>query len=65
MSYEANFVSHHTCDRHVGFLLAQHGIGKYNKMSHFIKFIPQYQILTVTRILAHTHVVEILNRSVK
>ena len=33
MSYQANFVSHHTHDRHVGFLSPQAGIGKHNKMS--------------------------------
>ena len=31
-SYQANVASHHIRDRHVGFLLAWHGIGKYNKM---------------------------------
>ena len=34
-SYQANFASHHTCDCHVGFLLAWRGIGKYNKMFHY------------------------------
>ena len=34
MSYQANFASHHTRDRHVGFLAPLSGIGKHNKMSH-------------------------------
>ena len=33
-SYQANFASHHTCDRHVGFLAPLSGIEKHNKMSH-------------------------------
>ena len=33
MSYQANFASHHTHDRHVGFPLAWQAIGKHNKMS--------------------------------
>ena len=33
MSYQANFASHHTYDRHVGFIFARNGIGKYNKLS--------------------------------
>ena len=38
-SYQVNFASHHTRDRHVGFLLfTRSGIGKYNKMSRFILF---------------------------
>ena len=32
MSYQANFVSHHVHDCHVGFLSARSGFGKYNKM---------------------------------
>ena len=38
-SYQANFASHHTRDRHVGFLSPQTGIGKYNKMSQNFLFI--------------------------
>ena len=34
-SYQANFASHHTRDRHVGFFFAPDGIGKQNKMSYF------------------------------
>ena len=46
--YLANFTSHHTCDRHVGFLFTRSGIGKYNENVPllFIYFIPQYQITT-------------------
>ena len=33
MLNQASFASHHTRDRHVGFLTLQAGIGKYNKMS--------------------------------
>ena len=36
--YQANFISHHTRDRHVGFRLAWHGIGKHNKMSRYSLF---------------------------
>ena len=32
-SYQADFASHRTFDRHVGFLLVWCGIGKHNKMS--------------------------------
>ena len=39
-SYQANFASHHTCDRHVGFLLAWCSIGKYNRMSSYCLFSP-------------------------
>ena len=37
-SYQANFASHHTRDRHVGFLTPQAGMGKYNKMSQNFLF---------------------------
>ena len=37
-SYQAKFESHHTCDRHVGFLFAWSSIGKHNKMSCSILF---------------------------
>ena len=37
-SYLANFASHHTHDRHVGFLLARQGKGKRNKMSRYFLF---------------------------
>ena len=37
-SYQANIASHHTRDRHVGFLLALNGIGKHNKMSRYFLF---------------------------
>ena len=33
--HEANLASHHTRDRHVGFLSLQSGIRKHNKMSRF------------------------------
>ena len=58
-SYQANFASHPTRNRHVGFLLAWHGIGKYNKMSKCsVTFylvhttLPNYN--SMTRILTHT-----------
>ena len=38
MSYQANFASHLTRDRHVGFLLPQSGIGKYNQMPQNLLF---------------------------
>ena len=57
-SYEANFASHHTCDCHVGFLLAWRGIGKHNKMPHYFYLvhttISNYN--RVTKISAHTPV---------
>ena len=37
-SYPANFASHHTHDRHVGFLSPQSGIVKHNKMSQNFLF---------------------------
>ena len=37
-SYQANFASHHTRDRHVGFLFTFEGIGKSNKMYHYLLF---------------------------
>ena len=37
-SYHANFASRHSRDRHVGFLLAWHRIGKHNKMSRYLLF---------------------------
>ena len=37
-SYQVNFASHHTRDRHVGFLFTQSSIGKYNKISHYCLF---------------------------
>ena len=37
-SYWANFASHRTRDRHVGFLFACDGIGKGNKMLHYFLF---------------------------
>ena len=55
-SYRANFASHVTRDRHVGFLLPQSGILKYIKMSRTFYLvhiaIPNYN--RMTRILAHT-----------
>ena len=57
-SYLANFASHHTRDRHVGFLLAWNGIGKHNKMSCLTFYLVHTSITTynrVTRILVHTH----------
>ena len=35
---QADFASHHTRDRHVGFLLVRAGIGKHNKMSQNFVF---------------------------
>ena len=55
-SYQANFASHRTFDRHVGFLRPWRGIGKHKKMSETFYLahttIPNYN--GVTRILAHT-----------
>ena len=34
-SYQANFASHHTRGRHVGFLFTWSGIEKYNKISRY------------------------------
>ena len=55
-SYKANFASHRSRDRHVGFLLAWHGIEKHNKMSCSFYLVhttvPNYN--RVTRVLAHT-----------
>ena len=54
-SYQTNFAIYHTCDPHVGFLLAWNGIGKHNNMSHYLGLhttIPNYN--RVTRISAHT-----------
>ena len=55
-SYQANFASHRTRNRHVGFLSARHGIGKYNKFSVTFYLvhttIPNYN--RVTRILGYT-----------
>ena len=39
-SYQPNFASHHTRDRHVAFLCARRGIGKHNKMSRDVLFSP-------------------------
>ena len=55
-SYQANFASSHTCDRHVGFLLPCDGTGKNNKIIHsFLSSsyttLPNYN--WVTRILVH------------
>ena len=38
MSFQANFASHPTRDRHVGFFFAWVGMGKYNKMSLYFSF---------------------------
>ena len=37
-SYQANFPSHHTRDRHVGFPFAWEGVGKSNKIFHNFLF---------------------------
>ena len=37
-SCQANFASHHTHNRHVGFLFMCEGIGKSNKMFHNFSF---------------------------
>ena len=37
-SYQANFASHHTRDRHVCFLSAQDGIGKKQQKFHYFLF---------------------------
>ena len=55
MSYEANFASHHTCDRHAGFLFAWSGIGKYNKMSLYFLFSSYHNTkLQLRNISPHT-----------
>ena len=41
-SYQANFASHHTRNRHVGFLLAWYGIEKHSKMSQNFLFTSNY-----------------------
>ena len=58
-SYQANFASHPSCDRYVGFLIiawAVKLIGKYNKMSWYFLFSSYHNIIydRVTRILKHT-----------
>ena len=55
-SYQANFASHLTRDRHVGFLSPQSSIGKYNKMSQNFLFSSYHctNYNRVTRLLAHT-----------
>ena len=37
-SYQANFASHHTHDRHVGFLLEWQGKEKHNTMFSFSSY---------------------------
>ena len=67
-SYQANFASHLTRDRHLGFLSPQSGIGKYNQMSqnflfssyHYTKLQPSDK-----NISTHTHSVEISNPIMK
>ena len=55
-AYQANFASHHTRDRHVGFLLAYHSNEKQNKMSITLYLVytkvPNY--IRVIKILALT-----------
>ena len=57
-SYQANFASHHTRNRHVGFFFTWSDIGKYNKMSRYFLFSSVHTIIPnynwVTRILANT-----------
>ena len=43
-SYQANFASHHTRDRHVGFLFTWSAIGKYYKMSQNFLFSSYHKI---------------------
>ena len=42
-SYQINFASHHTSDRHVGFLSTWDDIGKSNKMLHYF-WLSSYHI---------------------
>ena len=56
-SYQANFASHLTRDRHVSFLSPHSGIGKKNQMSQnpfYLVYITVPNYNWVTRILAHT-----------
>ena len=65
-SYQANFASHHTCYRHVGFLFTQSGIGRYNKMSCYFLFISYHNTkLQLSDKNISTHSVENLILSVK
>ena len=55
-SYQANFASHHTHDRHVGF--PSHGIGKHNKMFCYFLFSSYHIIklqLSDKNISTHKH----------
>ena len=53
-SYQANFATHHSCDRHVGFLFQRSGIGKHKRMcykfiflsSSYHNIIPTYNWVT-------------------
>ena len=57
-SYQANFASHHTRDRHIGFLFTKSGIGKYNRMACYFLFSSyhnvKFQLNDKNIILEHT-----------
>ena len=56
-SYQANFSSHYTSNRHDSFLLEWHGIGKYNKMfrSFYLVHSTTLSYNSVTKILVSTN----------
>ena len=66
-SDQANFGSHHTRDRHVGFLSVWDDIEKNSKMFHHFLFIciTLQNYNRVPRISAHTHSVKMSNSSIK
>ena len=67
-SYQSNFASHHVRDRHVGFLFARSGIGKYKKISRYFLFSSYHNTklqLSDKNINQHTYSVEILTPSTK
>ena len=67
-SYQANFESQQTRDRHIGFLFAWDGIGNHNEMFQYISSSPYYitKLQLIDRnISTHTQLVEISNPSMK
>ena len=64
-SYQANFASHHTCDRHVGFLFTRSSIEKYNKMCYFLVSSYHNTKLQLSEKNISTHSVETLILSMK
>ena len=67
MSYQANIASHHTRDRHVGFLSAYYSIWEkqQNVPLLLIKFMPHCQITTDWQKYQQTHSFETSNHSMK